>query len=63
MNFSKINQSKISQLEREYLTKIKGGGDPEEEEEDGYDHTKHPCYKGCIENTYHWVASAKAHGY
>ncbi|MCL1974365.1 MAG: hypothetical protein FWG54_06080 [Bacteroidetes bacterium] len=43
MSFSKNNQSKISKLEKEYMSKIKGGDENDQDCDAGI----HPCYYGC----------------
>lgn len=45
MNFSKINQSKISQLEKEYMSKIKGGDDPDDNDGEGGKDCSVECYR------------------
>ena len=45
MNFSKINQSRISQLEKEALSKVKGGDDPDENDDDSLDSCIPGCYR------------------
>jgi len=51
MNFSKINQSRVSKLEKETLSKIKGGQNP-----------SHPCYDGCFYSSggSRWIGVASA---
>jgi len=51
MSFTKNNQSKISQLEKEATSKIKGGDDPNDTDE--LDASKVPCEEDC----YAWVGN------